>query len=327
MLISIVIPMRNAERWIGQTLRSLLDQRGSFETEIIVIDDGSTDRSAEAVRSLGRANVRLLAGPQKGISAAFNTGLAAAQGEYLCRCDADDLYPPDRLAWQVKFLQEHPDFGAICGRFATIDESGRRVADHFADHPAGDVTHDLLAGHGRSHMCAYLFRTELLRKIGGCREWFVTSEDADLQYRLAEITRVAYEPHCAYLYRIHNASITHAQKDALRRFYEDEARRFLAQRRAGQEDDLQRGVAPPLPTAGNTEAKTRSASVQIQELLLGQAWREHALGHKRRSLGTGFRAIVAKPTTFRAWRSLAALLLKPSRTTIDRFTQHGSSHR
>jgi hypothetical protein len=161
-------------------------------------------------------------------------------------------------------------------------------------------------------MCAYLFRTDLLRKIGGCREWFVTSEDADLQYRLAEVTRVWFDPRVAYLYRLHDASITHAQKSAQRRFFEEQAKRFLEQRRAGRPDDLQRNAPPPIPPA-NGDASVMSTRQQIQELMLGQAWRQHAAGRRAASILTGFRAVQAQPLSGRAWRSLAALLVKPAR--------------
>lgn len=311
--ISIIIPMRNAEPWIGATLQSLLAQPG--ETEILVIDDGSTDRSVEVVRGVGSDRVRVIAGPRRGISAAFNAGLTAAAGEYLCRCDADDLYPAGRLGWQATFLDVNPDVGAICGSYATIDPSGQRVADHFADHPSGDVTREILTGRSRSHMCAYLFRTAILRQIGGCREWFVTSEDADLQFRLAEVTKVTFDPRCAYLYRLHDASITHAQKSAQREFFERQARRFLEQRLRGEPDDLQRHSPPPVPSAGTGQA-SMSTDVQIQELLLGQAWREHASGLRRRAVSTGWRAVRTRPGSLKAWRSLAALLIKPASRKI-----------
>src|SRR4051812_32620753 len=229
--ISILIPCRNAEHYIRSTLQSVLSQE-NVNLEVIVIDDGSTDRSNEIIRAMNDPHIRIIPGPQRGISAAFNAGLAAASGEFVARCDADDLYPPGRLAWQVKFLSDHPDFGAVCGYFSTITAAGKHVADNYLNEPAGEVTNELKQGLGRSHMCAYLFRTRILREIGGCREWFVTSEDRDLQYRLAEVTRIWFEPRPAYLYRLHDQSITHTQKLAERGFYEAMAKRFQEQRRA-----------------------------------------------------------------------------------------------
>src|SRR5689334_7451045 len=111
-LVSVVMPMRNAQRFVVESLRSLLAQAGqgeTFELDVVVVDDGSTDRSADVVRALNDPRVRIVPGPQRGISAAFNAGLAAARGQILARCDADDLYPPDRLDWQVRWLADRSE--------------------------------------------------------------------------------------------------------------------------------------------------------------------------------------------------------------------------
>src|SRR4051812_12769200 len=201
MQISVLIPCRNAERYIRSTLGSVLAQK-DVDLEMVVIDDGSTDRSIEIVREVNDPRIRIIPGPQRGISAAFNAGLAEAREGIVARCDADDHYPPDRLAWQVKFLADHPEFGAVCGYFSTITDAGKLIADSYLNEPAGEITQELRDGKGRSHMCAYAFRADALRSIGGCREWFVSSEDRDLQYRLAEATRVWFEPRPSYFYRL-----------------------------------------------------------------------------------------------------------------------------
>ena len=121
-LISIIIPMRDAEPFVADTLRSLLAQE-DIPIEIIVVDDGSTDRSIDVVKSFNDPRIRMIAGPRCGISAAFNAGLAQARGEHLCRCDADDLYPTGRLSGQAAFLTEHPEFGVVCGSYSTIDSA------------------------------------------------------------------------------------------------------------------------------------------------------------------------------------------------------------
>ena len=101
-----------------------------------------------------------------------------------------------------------------------------------------DGSYELRNSVGRSHMCAYLFRTAIVRKLGGCRTFFVTAEDVDLQLRLSEITRIWYDPRPAYMYRLHDASITHVQKSAERTFFEQCARRFQEQRRKKQTPGL-----------------------------------------------------------------------------------------
>jgi len=204
-LVSVIIPMRNAEPYVRAALESVLAQR-DVDLEVIVIDDGSTDRSAAIVRDMDDRRIRVLPGPQKGISAAFNAGLADAKGEFLARCDADDLYPPDRLAWQLEYLRAHADFGAVSGSFSTMTHRGKVIAEAKPQAAGSDVTEELRSSRGRSHVCAYLFRTELLKRLGGCREFFVTAEDVDLQLRLSEITRIWHDPRPAYLYRLHDAS-------------------------------------------------------------------------------------------------------------------------
>jgi glycosyltransferase involved in cell wall biosynthesis len=311
-LISVIIPMRNAEPYVRAAVESVLAQRGEgFDLEVVVIDDGSTDGSAEVVRGIGDSRVRVIPGPQKGISAAFNAGLAQAKGEFLARCDADDLYPAGRLAWQVDFLQQHRDFGAVSGSYSTMTHGGKLVAERKTYGDGAEVTDELRRGVGRSHVCAYLFRTDALRWIGGCRTFFVTAEDVDVQLRLAEITRVWYEPRNAYLYRLHDSSITHSQKAAERSFFEQCAKEFQQQRlsRPDKKDDLELGRPPAPPkVAGSVPV---SAKQQIQKLLLGQAWAAHGAGRRGEGLSLGLRAWMTDPCRLSVLRSLVALAVKP----------------
>jgi len=309
-LISVIIPMKNAEPFVRAAVESVLAQQG-VELEVIVIDDGSTDRSADVVRQITDPRVRLILGPRRGISAAFNAGMAEARGEFLARCDADDLYPPDRLNWQLDFLQQRPDIGAVSGSFATMDQHGKSVVERRGDGSAMDVTEELRRGQGRSHVCAYLFRADLLRGLGGCREFFVTAEDVDLQLRLSEITRIWHDPRPAYRYRLHDASITHVQRSNERAFYEQCARQFQEQRQSRGRDNLELG-RPPMPpkSDGSSAVSTRK---QIQRILLGQAWAAHATGAKCEAMKLGARAWMASPLNPSAWRSVIALLVKPTK--------------
>ena len=265
-LISVVIPMRNAEAFAAAAVRSVLAQAGAgVALDVVVVDDGSTDRSADRVRALRDDRVRVVPGPRRGISAAFNAGLAEARGDLLARCDADDLYPPGRLARQAAWLDDKPGHVAVCGGYGMVSASGRPVHEPFEDDGRRDVTAELLSGVGRSHVCAYLFRTAVLRDLGGCREWFETSEDADLQFRLAAAGPVGYDPAVAYLYRLHGQSITHTGRAARREFFASAARQFLDQRRATGTDDLGRGTPPtPPPADAGRVVEERGVGVQVQ---------------------------------------------------------------
>lgn len=302
--VSVIMPCRNAERFVGDALRSILAQPGVLE--IIVVDDGSSDRSVAVAQGLNDARVRIVPGPQRGIAAAFNAGLAAAQGRVITRCDADDAYPADRLVWQVEWLDAHPDAVAVCGSFLTVDSDGDELAQFEFAREEEDITEELLTGRARTHFCTFACRAETLRSIGGCREWFRTAEDVDLQFRLAEAGRVAFVPRLAYRYRIHDQSITHQQQDVQREFYWQAARQFALDRRDGGRDALQRDEAPTPPEGGGRSA----AHDHSQDLLLGHAWRQHAGGLRWRSVVTGLRAVAAAPGNFEAWRSVAALVVR-----------------
>jgi len=312
-LISVIIPMRNAKPFVAQTLKSILTQEG-VQLEVVVVDDGSTDGSGDVVRGLNDPRIRLINGPQRGISAAFNAGLTEARGTLLCRCDADDLYPAKRLSRQAAFLRDHAEYGAVCSGYSFIGPTGQPVRMFAEGTAVEDVTPELLAGGGRSHMSAFLFRTDLVRQIEGCREWFVTSEDADLQFRLAQIARIAFLPIDAYHYRLHDNSITHSQADARRKFYERCAGEFLKQRLAGGLDDLQRGHPPQPPSSTET---ARSTGKQIRGMLWGDAWRLHAAGQKRAALAKAAAAWKIAPLSPTSWTTWIKLFLKPSGRTVQ----------
>src|SRR4051812_48627287 len=103
------MPARNARAYVARAVRSVLEQ--SFgNLELVLIDDRSTDGTRAIVEALGDSRVRIIEGPGGGIAAAMNTGLEAARAPLVARCDADDLYPADRLKRQVEWMREHPEF-------------------------------------------------------------------------------------------------------------------------------------------------------------------------------------------------------------------------
>lgn len=108
-LVSIVMAMHNAEPFVGEAIQSVLAQTFT-NFELIVIDDGSRDASADRVRSFADERVRLLSlATNQGASRARNTGIAQARGSYIAVLDADDVARPDRLALQVAYMDAHPE--------------------------------------------------------------------------------------------------------------------------------------------------------------------------------------------------------------------------
>lgn len=123
--ISVVIPAYNAERWIGEALDSVLAQTYP-PTEVIVVDDGSTDGTRSVIqRYAGRVNY--LYQENRGQAAARNAGIRAAIGEYIAFIDADDLWQAEKLALQVEKLKEGYEW-VICN-FANFDDSTHQLVD------------------------------------------------------------------------------------------------------------------------------------------------------------------------------------------------------
>jgi len=119
--VSVVIPVRDGDRYLGEAIDSAVGQ-SHRPLEVIVVDDGSTDRSAEV--AAGYAGVRLVRTPNRGPSAARNTGFAAAEGGIVAYLDADDVLLPDSVAGRLRVLDEEPETGVVLGRMRLRREPG-----------------------------------------------------------------------------------------------------------------------------------------------------------------------------------------------------------
>lgn len=315
--VSILVPMRNAEAFVRQALDSLLAER-ELALEVIVVDDASSDRSCAVVREVADPRLRLIAGAQRGIAHTLNVGLAAARGDVVMRCDADDFYPRGRLADQLAWLNAHPAYGAVCGSYSTVDHDGRIVA-HLLKEGATDVDieEDLRSGVTRTSLCTFAIRRRELERIDGFRAYFESSSDIDFQLRLGELTQVRWRPTNSYFYRLHENSITHSQVAARREFFERTARMFSDQRRASGIDDLMRGTPPDPPAArGNSSTAAR----HVQGMLVGEAWRSWHAGKHKAAWQTMQRAIWVEAWRWAPWRSLLVMGLRQTRYLLKRDT-------
>lgn len=306
-VVSILIPMRNAQQYIQASLNSILDEV-EVPLEVIVVDDRSTDDSAKVVQSIEDERLRLIEGRGEGIAAAMNMALSAASGEIIMRCDADDLITPGRISAQVAWLQENPTYGAVCGGFSVLEASGRELTVLPTGDAVEDITDELSGGVTRTSLCTCAIRRVVVEKIGGFRTYFVTGEDIDFQLRLSGITQVMYLPGITYQYRVHDDSITHQQDASKRRFYEKTARLFQCQRLDSGRDDLERNQPPAPPSPGFDEPG--KASEQIAGMLMGQAWTEHGKGRKWSAIRKGGQALSRSLGDFSHWKSFLALILK-----------------
>ncbi len=133
-LVSVLVPCFNYARYVGETLRSVLAQDYT-NFELIVVDDGSSDESVQVIQQTldeARGNslvrrIEFIQQANQGVSAALNTALLHAHGEFIATFDADDLMPPGRLALQADYLARQPKVGCLGGGAVRIDEKGRHL--------------------------------------------------------------------------------------------------------------------------------------------------------------------------------------------------------
>jgi len=122
-MISVVIPLYNKEKQIAGTLRSVLSQ--SFQDfEIVIVNDGSTDGSAEEVARINDPRIRLINQPNAGVSAARNRGITEAKGEYIALLDADDEWHHDYLATQASLIKKYPECAVFATNYEFRNEKG-----------------------------------------------------------------------------------------------------------------------------------------------------------------------------------------------------------
>jgi glycosyltransferase involved in cell wall biosynthesis len=175
-LLSVVIPVFNGERFLREAVESVLAQKYS-PLEIIIVDDGSTDGTAELVRSLPET-VRYLHQPNQGPAAARNRGIEQAQGSLIAFADADDLWPEDKLGLQLPYLIGNEATEIVMGRIQQVVLSetvnGQTQAEEFAE-PAFSV-----------NLGSAVIRKSVFERVGLFDETMRYSEDVDWFMRARE---------------------------------------------------------------------------------------------------------------------------------------------
>jgi glycosyltransferase involved in cell wall biosynthesis len=202
--ISVVVPVYNGERYLAESIRSVLDQ-GHAALELLVVDNGSTDGTADVARSF--PSVRYARLPERGLSQALNFGIERCRGAFLAFLDADDLWPPNRLAVQLDAFTRDPAVEAVFGHVEQfispeLDESAKArltVRDRY------------LPGRHRGSM---LIRTESFRKVGPFDpsipygeflDWYMRAVDHGLRERML--------PDVLTRRRIHGANLGYTERN------------------------------------------------------------------------------------------------------------------
>ena len=213
--VSVLLPVRNGLPWLREALDSLAWQTLS-DFEIIALEDGSTDGTAEVLAGWPDDRLRVIPTGGVGIAAALNIGLEAARAPLVARQDADDISAPDRLEAQVEYLITHTDVGVLGTVADYIDGRGDPIDNDWvktirAQHDealAPEQIRELMPltcciTHG-----SIMARTGLLRAAGGYCQEAAPAEDYDLWLRLLPRTPIAKLPRRLYRYRVHDAQVS-----------------------------------------------------------------------------------------------------------------------
>jgi glycosyltransferase involved in cell wall biosynthesis len=208
-LVSIVIPCYNSERFIAETLDSALRQT-YLDAEIIVIEDGSTDNSAQIIRSFGD-QIKAEFGPNRGASAARNLGTAIARGEFIQYLDADDLLVPDAIEQRIRVLREggadvaYSDWERLVEREAERFEVDELIVRRIEDvHRSTEIA---VITQFWAPPAALTYRRSIVDRIGGWKEWLPVIEDARFLQDAAMVGgNFAYSAGVGAKYRVHRGS-------------------------------------------------------------------------------------------------------------------------
>ncbi|MBU3721254.1 MAG: glycosyltransferase, partial [Burkholderiaceae bacterium] len=203
--VSVIMPVYNPEpKWLCEAIESVRAQIYP-DWELCIADDASTREDVRKVLKDYAAldtRIRVVWRSENGhISAATNSAIEIAQGQYLAMLDHDDLLSPVALFWVVEALQHRPDATLIFSDEDKVNDSGERHTPYFKC----DLNRDLLLAQNMvTHLAVY--RTELVREAGGCRIGFEGSQDYDLMLRIVDRSsdaQVVHVPRVLYHWRIH----------------------------------------------------------------------------------------------------------------------------
>jgi glycosyltransferase involved in cell wall biosynthesis len=236
-LVSVVMPVCNADRFLAQAIESVLGQN-FVDFEFIVVDYGSTDNSKPIISSYagGDSRIKFHEVPPCVLPAARNAGCFLARGRYIAVMDADDVSLPDRLSREVGYMESHPQVALLGGAVEWVDPSGRPF--HVFRHPteSGKLKSEM-ATHCTFWHPTVIVRTEAFRAVGGYRPAFVCAHDYDLELRLAEKFDCANLEEIVLKYRVHPWQLTF-DRQRLQTLCKLAAQASAAARSTGQPDPL-----------------------------------------------------------------------------------------
>lgn len=213
--ISVILPVYNADRYIHESLDSTLGQSVS-DFELIIIDDGSTDKSLTILRDYAEKDSRILLLENEhniGLVNSLNRGLAIVRGEYIARMDADDVNLPNRFALQIQYLEQHSEVGVLGTNMKFIDDNGFFTNEGrpiYSQPVSPNMIKWMLHWNCGIYHSTVMVKRNVLDRTGFSYDPdFQHAEDRDLWIRLSKNTVIACLPEVLVYYRRIPSSISH----------------------------------------------------------------------------------------------------------------------
>jgi glycosyltransferase involved in cell wall biosynthesis len=290
--VSVVVPLFQTERYIAHTLASVHAQTFA-DYEVIVVDDGSSDRGPAIARETGDPRVRVVTQLNRGLAGARNTGIREAKGAYVAFLDADDLWQPDKLARHVALLDENAAVGISFSASRLIDDHGtplgllqrpsRRTfapADVFCRNPVGNGSAPVIRS---ETLAAIAFFDPALGRICWFDESYRQSEDIECWTRIAALTSWQFGYIDAPLtdYRVNSAGLSANTQKQLETW-----QRFRAKVKS---------YAPGLEAAHGDRAEAYQLRYLARRAIRGSASNSPALQMMLRALKLSPRLLVEEP--------------------------------
>jgi glycosyltransferase involved in cell wall biosynthesis len=213
--VGVVIAAYNAEKYIKETLLSVLNQTYA-DFEVVVVDDGSTDKTRLIVEEIMEKNlgkIRYFYQDNAGVSVARNKGLKESKREYIALNDSDDVWKPDLLETLVPVLEKNKDVGLVHADYTRMTESGDMLCKPYRDpkYLSGSIFKHLFLRKAAISGNAVVFRHECLSKAGNYDEYlsFLGCEDRDFWLRIVKHYKVKYIDEQLAYYRMREQSLNH----------------------------------------------------------------------------------------------------------------------
>ena len=207
--ITVLMAVYNGERWLAESIHSVLEQTFT-NFEFIIVNDGSDDRSLQIISQYAKkdSRIRIYTKQNTGLADSLNYGIGEARGEWVARIDADDICSVDRLKKQIARARLNKDLVLVGSGLTIIDGNGQQSKIHL--YPEGHIrlTRRLFRGSPFFAHSSAFFRLTAVRELGGYRTQFHRSQDQDLWLRLAELGKITCIKEPLVLIRKHDQQIS-----------------------------------------------------------------------------------------------------------------------